>query len=81
MWRDQIPVTLADISAITDSLSDKRSLACLNGREGVAIGIQKVQNANTVALVREVSTRLDELVRPSLPDGGIDRRYRRVRYH
>jgi HAE1 family hydrophobic/amphiphilic exporter-1 len=69
MWRDQIPVTLADISAISDSLSDKRSLARLNGREGVAIGIQKVQNANTVALVREVSTRLDELVRPSLPDG------------
>jgi HAE1 family hydrophobic/amphiphilic exporter-1 len=69
MWRDQIPVKLGEISTISDGLSDKRSLARLNGREGVAIGIQKVQNANTVALVREVSARLDELVRPSLPDG------------
>ena len=69
MWRDQIPVKLGDISTISDGLSDKRNLARFNGREGVAIGIQKVQNANTVALVREVSARLDELVRPSLPDG------------
>jgi hydrophobe/amphiphile efflux-1 (HAE1) family protein len=69
MWRDQIPVKLGEISTISDGLSDKRNLARFNGSEGVAIGIQKVQNANTVALVREVSVRLDELVRPSLPDG------------
>jgi HAE1 family hydrophobic/amphiphilic exporter-1 len=69
MWRDQIPVKLGDISTVSDGLSDKRNLARFNGSEAVAIGIQKVQNANTVALVREVSARLDELVRPSLPDG------------
>jgi HAE1 family hydrophobic/amphiphilic exporter-1 len=69
LWRDQIPVKLGEIATISDGLSDKRNLARFNGREGVAIGIQKVQNANTVALVREVSARLDELVRPSLPDG------------
>ncbi|MCR9183906.1 MAG: efflux RND transporter permease subunit [Halieaceae bacterium] len=69
IWRDQIPVKLGEISAISDGLSDKRSLAGFNGSEGVAIGIQKVQNANTVALVREVSARLDEIVRPSLADG------------
>jgi HAE1 family hydrophobic/amphiphilic exporter-1 len=69
MWRDQIPVKLGEIATISDGLSDKRSLARFNGREGVAIGIQKVQNANTVAIVREVSARLDELVRPALPEG------------
>lgn len=69
MWRDQIPVKLGEIATISDGLSDKRSLARFNGREGVAIGIQKVQNANTVAIVREVSERLDALVRPALPEG------------
>ncbi len=69
LWRDQIPVKLGEIASISDGLSDKRSLAHLNGREGVAIGIQKVQNANTVAIVRAVSERLDELVRPALPEG------------
>jgi HAE1 family hydrophobic/amphiphilic exporter-1 len=69
LWRDQIPVKLSEIATISDGLSDKRSLARINGREGVAIGIQKVQNANTVAIVREVSARLDELVRPALPEG------------
>ena len=69
LWRDQIPVKLGEIATISDGLSDKRSLARFNGREGIAIGIQKVQNANTVAIVREVSARLDELVRPALPAG------------
>ncbi|EEB79545.1 RND transporter, HAE1/HME family, permease protein [marine gamma proteobacterium HTCC2148] len=69
LWRDQIPVKLNEIATISDGLSDKRSLARFNGREGVAIGIQKVQNANTVAIVGEISRRLDTLVRPALPSG------------
>jgi HAE1 family hydrophobic/amphiphilic exporter-1 len=69
IWRDQIPVKLGEIATINDDLSDKRSLARFNGREGVSIGIQKVQNANTVAIVNEVSKRLDTVVRPALPSG------------
>ncbi|MEH6635346.1 MAG: efflux RND transporter permease subunit [Halioglobus sp.] len=69
LWRDQIPVKLDEIATLSDGLSDKRSLARFNGREGVAIGIQKVQNANTVAIVRAVVERLDTLVRPALPEG------------
>ncbi len=69
IWRDQIPVKLGDIATIKDGLSDKRSLSRLNGIEGVAIGIQKVQNANTVAIVTEVYQRLKTVVRPSLPHG------------
>ncbi|MCL4113346.1 UNVERIFIED_CONTAM: hypothetical protein GTU68_027534 [Idotea baltica] len=69
LWRDQISVKLNEIATISDGLSDRRSLARFNGREGVAIGIQKVQNANTVAIVAEISRRLDTLVRPALPDG------------
>ena len=69
IWRDQIPVMLNEIATIRDGLSDKRSLARFNGQEGVAIGILKVQNANTVAIVREVDKRLASAVRPALPDG------------
>lgn len=69
LWRDQISVKLNEIATISDGLSDRRSLARFNGREGVAIGIQKVQNANTVAIVGEISRRLDTLVRPALPEG------------
>jgi HAE1 family hydrophobic/amphiphilic exporter-1 len=68
-WRDQIPVKLRDIAEVSDGLDDKRSLARVNGQEGVAIGVRKVQNANTVAIVEAVQRRLDEAVRPSLPDG------------
>ena len=69
VWRDQIPVQLDEVATISDGLSDKRSLARLNGQEGVAIGIQKVQNANTVAIVRDVYQRLEAIVRPALPEG------------
>ncbi len=69
MWRDQIPVKLNEIATISDGLSDKRSLSRFDGEEGVAIGIQKVQNANTVAIVREVYQRLETIVRPGLPEG------------
>jgi HAE1 family hydrophobic/amphiphilic exporter-1 len=69
MWRDQIPVKLEDIARLSDGLSDKRSLARFNGIEGVAVGIRKVQNANTVAVVRAVTARLQTVVRPTLPQG------------
>jgi len=69
IWRDQIPVQLDEIATISDGLSEKRSLSRLNGQEGVAIGIQKVQNANTVAIVQEVYRRLESIVRPQLPQG------------
>ena len=69
VWREQIPVKLGEIATIRDGLSDKRSLSRFNGVEGIAIGIQKIQNANTVAIVREVNQRLESVVRPALPAG------------
>lgn len=68
-WRDQVPVKLGEIAAITDGLEDKRSLARFNGEEALAIAVRKVTNANTVAIVDEITQRLDAVVIPSLPDG------------
>ncbi|MCZ6828529.1 MAG: efflux RND transporter permease subunit [Gammaproteobacteria bacterium] len=69
VWRDQVPVKLRDIATVNDGLDDKRSLARLDGEEGVAIAINKIQGANTVAIVREMERRLESTIRPQLPDG------------
>ncbi len=68
-WRDQVPVTLGEVAAISDGLDDKRSLARFNGEEALSIAVRKVRNANTVAIVNEITRRLDTVVIPSLPDG------------
>ena len=68
-WRDQVPVKLGEIAAISDGLDDKRSLARFNGEEALAIAVRKVRNANTVAIVDEITRRLDAVIIPSLPDG------------
>ncbi len=68
-WRDQVPVKLGEIAAISDGLDDKRSLARFNGEEALSIAVRKVRNANTVKIVDEITRRLDAVIIPSLPDG------------
>ncbi|MCB1704026.1 MAG: efflux RND transporter permease subunit [Halioglobus sp.] len=68
-WRDQVPVTLGQVATISDGLDDKRSLARFNGEEALSIAVRKVRNANTVAIVDEITRRLDNVIIPSLPDG------------
>ena len=63
------PVRLADIADIEDGLADYRQLARFNGQPTVGIGIIKVQNANTVAIVDEVKHRLESEILPQLPPG------------
>ena len=68
-YRDGAPLHLVDIPSITDSLEDRRSAAKFNGREAVGLGIVKVSNANTVAIVDEVYRRLETEINPQLPPG------------
>ncbi|TAL10147.1 MAG: efflux RND transporter permease subunit [Porticoccaceae bacterium] len=68
-YRDGAPLHLVDIASITDSLEDRRSAAKFNGREAVGLGIVKVSNANTVAIVDEVYRRLETEINPQLPPG------------
>jgi HAE1 family hydrophobic/amphiphilic exporter-1 len=52
------PIRLGDIADIEDGLADHRQFASFNGQPTVGLGIVKVQNANTVAIVDEVERRL-----------------------
>lgn len=63
------PQRLRDFSEIEDGLADYRQLARFNGKPAVGLGILKVQNANTVAIVEEIKRRLDEELIPQLPPG------------
>ena len=63
------PIRLADIATVEDGLADHRTFASFNGSPSVGIGIVKVENANTVAIVEEVERRLQVEILPTLPPG------------
>ena len=67
--RQDASVHLADIADITDGLADKRNFARYNGEQAVGLGIVKVRNANSVAIVEQVMDKLETVIKPSLPDG------------
>ena len=68
-YRDGAPVRLGDVAQVTDALEDYRSLARFNGEPAVGIGIVKIANANTIAVIDEVKRRLEEEIIPQLPAG------------
>jgi HAE1 family hydrophobic/amphiphilic exporter-1 len=68
-YRGGLNITLRDIAKVEDSLADYRSLARYNGEPTVGIGIVKIANTNTVAIVEEVMRRLDKEIIPQLPPG------------
>ncbi len=68
-YRDGAPIQLRDIARIEDGLADYRQLARFNGKPAVLIGMVKVSNSNTVAIVEEVKSRLDKDIIPTLPPG------------
>ena len=68
-YRDGASIRLKEVAEVEDDLEDFRQLAHYNGEPAVGLGIVKVANANTVAIIDEVERRLDEEIRPSLPPG------------
>ena len=68
-YRDGAPIRIREVAKIEDGLADYRQLARYNGKPAVGIGIVKISNANTVAIVEEIKRRLDKDVIPSLPQG------------
>ncbi len=68
-YRGGLNITLRDIAVVEDGLADYRGLARYNGEPTVGIGIVKIANTNTVAIVEEVQRRLDEEIIPQLPPG------------
>jgi HAE1 family hydrophobic/amphiphilic exporter-1 len=68
-YKGQAPIRLQDIATVEDSLADYRQLARFNGKPTVGIGIVKVPNTNTVAIVDAVKERLAKDILPQLPPG------------
>ena len=63
------PQRLRDFAEIEDGLADFRQLARFNGEPTVGLGVVKVQDANTVAIVNEITRRMNEEIIPNLPPG------------
>jgi len=68
-YPDGAPIRLIDIAEVEDGLEDHRQFASFNGRPTVGLGIIKVQNSNSVAIVDEVYRRLEAENIPELPPG------------
>ena len=66
---DERLVRLRDVGDVVDGLTDFRQLARYRGEETVGLGIVKIAGANTVEVVREVRERVENDIRPLLPDG------------
>ncbi len=69
LHRNGTPIYLQDVANIQDDLSDYRALARFNGQPTIGLGIVKVANGNTVALVNAVRQKLIQDIEPQLPPG------------
>ena len=67
--RDGAPVRIKDIARVEDDLADYRQLARFNGAPSIGLGIVKIANTNTVAIIDTVKKRLETEIIPQLPPG------------
>jgi HAE1 family hydrophobic/amphiphilic exporter-1 len=68
-YRAGAPVRLKDVAEIEDGLADYRQLARFLGKTTIGLGIVKVANTNTVAIVDAIKQRLETEIIPQLPPG------------
>ena len=60
------PIRIKDIGRVDDSGADATSAASLNGTQSVSVAIRKQSGSNTIALIRGVKARMNEII-PNLP--------------
>jgi HAE1 family hydrophobic/amphiphilic exporter-1 len=60
------PIRIRDIGRVDDSGADATSAASLNGTQSVSVAIRKQSGSNTIELINNVKTRMDEII-PNLP--------------
>ncbi len=66
--RGSDPIRLGDVSTITDTIEEQRSLALINGEPAVAVDITKQTKANAVAVVDAVRAAVEGL-KAEMPAG------------
>ncbi len=54
-------IKLQDIALVTDSLSDAKTYASYNGKEGVMLEVQKISGTNTIDIIKKVKKTLPVL--------------------
>lgn len=63
-----VPIHISDIGKVLDTEEEPRTLARLDGKSCLAIGITKQSGVNTVEVTENIKTRLEEL-KQSFPEG------------
>ncbi|HOW27713.1 MAG TPA: efflux RND transporter permease subunit [Elusimicrobiota bacterium] len=65
---DGTPIRVSDIGHVEDTGQDQRSSARLDGKPCVSLSVKKQSGTNTVAIVKKVKERLEQ-IQPILPSG------------
>ncbi|CAN5359612.1 N/A [soil metagenome] len=60
------PIRIKDIGRVDDSGADATSAASLNGTQSVSVAIRKQSGSNTIAVIKNVKARMNEII-PNLP--------------
>lgn len=68
-YRNGAPIRLKEVAEIEDGLADYRQLARFMGKATVGLGLVKIANTNTVAIVDAIKKRLENEIIPQLPPG------------
>ncbi len=58
---DGAVVRLSDVARVEDGVADERQISRYDGKTGMVLGIHKQSGGNTVAIVKEVRRRLDQI--------------------
>ena len=68
-WKGGAPIRLQEVAEVIDGLTDNRQLARFNGETTIGLGIVKVTNTNTVAIIDRIKDKIENELRPQLPPG------------
>ena len=68
-WKGGAPIRLQDVAEVIDGLTDNRQLARFNGETTIGLGIVKVTNTNTVAIIDRIKDKIENELRPQRPPG------------
>ncbi|MBP6344442.1 efflux RND transporter permease subunit [Neisseriaceae bacterium CLB008] len=67
--KNNLPIMLRDVATVIDGEGDIRSINRTNGQPGVSIAVIRVPNTNTVSTADKIMERIEQQIRPSLPEG------------
>ncbi|HKS29473.1 MAG TPA: efflux RND transporter permease subunit [Pyrinomonadaceae bacterium] len=65
--RNGYPVKISDVATVRDSGADPSSISSLNGGPAVTLAIRKQSGSNTVAVIKAIKERMNEVI-PTLPN-------------